>query len=321
MASALLGMGADYYLWRKLTPGLYLSAADCCRRTLRQLTGTGFWVSVTQVGTILTLGIDLLVVNLVLGADAAGRYAPLLQWSAMLRSVAGISAGIFGPTIIALFVREDRRALSEYTCNAIAFVGLIMALPIGLLAGFAEPMLRILLGPSFAPLSPLFQLMLLPLSINLAILPMFSLNLAANKIRQPALLTLLMGGANVILAVFLAQRFGMYGVAAAGVMLLTLKNAAYMPVYTARCIDQPAGIFYGPIARVLCATVVLTLAGWMVSRWLPLGSWLALLSAMGTVTILFMALTYLFLLRPSERARITTMVRSLDKLRTAIAKK
>ena len=69
-------------------------------QTLKKLLGTGGWIVVNQIGTLLYLSIDLIVVNRVGGAVAGGRYAAVMQWSTLLRTIAGTIAGVFAPTIL-----------------------------------------------------------------------------------------------------------------------------------------------------------------------------------------------------------------------------
>ncbi len=88
---------------RRLLPDLEWSITDVDWETFVGLSTTGWWVSVFQVGTILLLSIDLLVVNRVFGVEEGGRYAIPLQWSALLRNFATSLAAVFSPTIIAWF--------------------------------------------------------------------------------------------------------------------------------------------------------------------------------------------------------------------------
>ena len=124
----------------------------------------GGWIAVTYVGTILYLGIDLLVVNRMFGPDAGGRYAAVAQWSALLRTLVGVVAGLFCPTMLYYYARHDIDGLSRYGRQAVKLVGLMMALPIGLICGLSTPLLQTWLGPKFADLAWLMSLMTMHLS-------------------------------------------------------------------------------------------------------------------------------------------------------------
>ena len=205
----------------------------------------GGWILINQIGVLLYLGIDLVVVNKMVGPEAGGQYGAVMIWSTKLRSLAGVVAGVFGPTIISLYGRQDTTGLVAYCRRAVKFVGLVMALPTGLICGFAQPLLGIWLGPSFEPLAPLMMLMSIHLCVNLAVFPLFNIQVATNRVRVPGILTCVMGVGNLGLALLLAGPvgWGMYGVAAAGAVMLTAKNLVFTPIYGATYrLNQPLAL-------------------------------------------------------------------------------
>jgi hypothetical protein len=79
------------------------------------------------------------------------------------------------------------------------------------------------------------------LAINMGVMPLFSIQVAMNKVRWPGIVTLIMGIGNLALAIFLAKyaSWGIFGVAVAGAIVLTAKNALFTPIYGAIILDQP----------------------------------------------------------------------------------
>src|SRR5262249_2151014 len=102
------------WVWLLLAPGLHIRFHGSSWRTLGQLTERSGWTVIYPVGVIIFVSVVLLVVNLRSGADAAGRYGTALQWSTMLRGLAGAIAGVLGPTILALYARGDIPGLVRY---------------------------------------------------------------------------------------------------------------------------------------------------------------------------------------------------------------
>jgi len=280
------------------------------RHTLRQLTGMGGWIVINQIGSLLYLSIDLIVVNKILGAEAGGQYGALLIWSTNLRALAGVLAGVFAPTIISLFAQQDIQGLASYCQQAIKFVGLMIALPIGLICGLAQPLLRVWLGPAFEPLAPLLMLLTIHLCVNLSVLPLFNIQVATNKVRLPGILTCVMGAGNLGLALLLVGPFGwgMYGVAAAGVCMLTAKNIVFTPLYGAYILGLGYKTFYRKIFPVVGATLGLAGVGWWLAQGLQLSTWLGLgLSGIGLASV-FVPVTYRFLLTDEERRQALGLV-------------
>jgi len=132
----------------------------------------------------------------------------VLQLPALLRLLSTAVGEIFAPTMFQMYARGDIDALVVYLNRAIKFVGLVMALCIGLICGFSEPLLRLWLGPSFGSLAPLLSLMAIHLCVNLSMYPLYAVPLAANRVRVPGLVTLAIGVGNLLLALLLARVFG-----------------------------------------------------------------------------------------------------------------
>jgi len=317
LAAGVLNIISSIIIWRYLTPMLKVRLRLFNMGTLRQLTGTGGWIVVNQVGVLLYLGIDLIVVNRLLGAEAGGQYGALLQWSGLLRAIAGTVAGVFAPTIIALYACNDLPGLVRYSRRAVKFLGLVIVLPIGLICGLSRPLLHAWLGPEFAGLALLLSLMTIHLSVSLATCPLFSIQVATNNVRLPGVLTCVMGVMNLGLALWLAGPvgWGMYGVAAAGAIMLTAKNLVFTPFYAAYILGVGYGTFFRETIPIILATLGLTALGWGVAHFYPVMHWSGLLGAGAAMTCLYLGFAGIILLTREERAAALHMVASRLALR------
>ena len=75
------------WLWKVLTPTLRVDPHYFDWGILRELTTTGGWVVVNQIGAILYLSIELLVANRLFGAELSGKYAAVLQLPTLVRTL------------------------------------------------------------------------------------------------------------------------------------------------------------------------------------------------------------------------------------------
>src|SRR5690606_20673180 len=113
---------------------------------------------------------------------------------------------------------------------------------------FSPSLLRLWLGESYTHLAPLMVVMLCHLTINVGVLPIFNIQVAMNKVRTPALVTLAMGVANMALAILLVTYFkwGAVSVAAAGGLVLTAKHPLWTPWYASTILSLPSHAFVQP---------------------------------------------------------------------------
>jgi membrane protein EpsK len=268
-------------------------------------------VSLNHTGTVLFLSIELVIANTVLGAHEAGRYALALQWSTLIRAFAGSVAGVFGPTILHLHARDEIEALIRYARRSAKLLGLLLALPVALVCGFARPLLTLWLGQDFADLSALMVVLTAHLCLNLGYLPLHTVSLAANRVRVPAAVSIALGVVNVLLAVLLAgpAGWGVYGIAAAGALTLTAKNVFFTPLYSAYLLRRPRSTFVLELLPTAGVTVVLIGAATAIaSIWRP-DSWLELLAASGVVASAYCAGAWHWLLDDVERSEVMAYVR------------
>jgi membrane protein EpsK len=259
---------------------------------LRAQTAYGAWAVINFAGALLYLQIDLLVINRILGPEAGGRYAALAQWSFLIRSLGGTVAAVMGPTVLHLYARGDHDELLAYSRRGVLGLGIFLALPVGLVSGLAGPLLTLWLGTAYTEYAGLLALMVLPLSINVAVTPLFAVQSAANAVRVPAIVTLVMGLGNVLLAIAATHRFGIYGAAIAGGVMLTSKNVLFTPVYTARALGRGWASYFDVLLRALALSLVVAAAGYVVSAFAPLVTWAQLVLAAAGLAVLYAPLAW-----------------------------
>ncbi len=257
-------------LWRRLTPELRIRLNLFDTSRLRQFLGFSGWVLINQVGSLLFLNIDLIVANVIFGAEAAGRYGAVVIFPTLLRTLVATAQGILVPIAVTLYAQNDLSRLVRFSRLSVKFTGLAVALPIGLLCGLGKPLLTVWLGPEFLDLSWLVVVLVGHLCISLAVVPLFSLQVATGKVRTPGLVSLLTGCGNAALAVALAlwSDWGYISIAVAGAIMLIAKNGFFTPLYGARILKLPWWTFFpSPIAGVIGCVAVGTVTYLISSAW------------------------------------------------------
>jgi membrane protein EpsK len=300
--AALATLLLSIYVWRKLTPQLVINLSFFDRTRLRGVLGTSSWVTINLVGSLLYLSVELVIVNIHLGPVVSGGYGSVLQWSVLLRTLAQAMAGILSPIIIAQYARRDLAGVAALSTASVKLLGLTMALMAGGLVGFSHTLLDVWLGPEFVYLAPLLIVLVSHLCINLAVIPLFHVQVALNKVKWPALITLALGALNVILSIYWvdALPLGM-GVALIGAIILSAKNIVFTPVYGAHILGIPWTTYFKPLLIVVISFVGVAAVSYLVAASGVVDSWLTLAAAGATIAVGFLVLTYGVLLNQSER--------------------
>jgi len=308
-ASAVVMLIAGIILWKKLTPQLSIRLKDFSFFEFKNLASTGSWLIVNQIGTLLFLNIELIVVNKLFGAADGGKYAAVLQWSTLLRTLAGSLSVVLTPVILTYYARGERTKLLNLTKLSVKFMCLALALPIGSICGFSYSILPIWLGPDFRELAPLMMVMVSHLIINLSVLPLFAINIAYNKVRVPGWMTLIMGMGNVVLALLLpGMGLGMYGVALAGAIMLTAKNALFLPFYSSSILKIGKWSFIKAMIPGVAAAVSIGAISFIADWLFSIGSWLQLFMAIAAVGAVYAGAAWFILLTRDERRTLRSLL-------------
>lgn len=259
LIGAITSFAFTLFFSKKINPHMKINFRDFQLSQLKHLTETGGWIIVNQIGALLFLQVDLMVVNKLFGAAAGGEYAIVLTWSTLLRAVAGMLSGVLVPIIYTYYAQKKYEEIITLSKSAVKFMGFAMALPIGFICGFAPQILSLWVGPEFIKLSLLMWIILIHLVINLSVLPLFPINVSFNKVRIPGIVTLVMGIGNFLLAIIIPYitGWGYYGVAVAGMIMLTIKNSLFTPWYATKVMGISSNTYIkSMIPGVLSALVI-----------------------------------------------------------------
>ncbi|WP_048052905.1 lipopolysaccharide biosynthesis protein [Methanosarcina mazei] len=288
---------------RKINPHLKVNTKDFRRSKVNEITEMGGWVVINQIGSLLFLQIDLIVVNKLFGTVAGGEYSVVLTWSMMLRTVAGMLVGVLTPVILTYYAKGRIEELINISKSTVKLTGLAMALPIGYICGFAPQLLSLWVGPEFSKLSLLMILMLSHLVINLPVMPLFAINVAYNKVRIPGIVTFFMGIGNFLLAVIIPYLTGWnyYGVALAGAVMLTLKNAFFTPWYATKVLGISRTTFLNSMIPGIVAMFLTGVVSSLITNYLQISDIISLLFCGIILTALYLLISWEFGLKPLER--------------------
>jgi membrane protein EpsK len=270
---------------KRLEPKLRLCFKNFDWRKIRKIMGMGIWILINNVGSLLFLRIDVWVCNRFVNPEAAGEYAAVLQWSTLIRHGGILMSAVVAPMIMIYYARSNIEHMLYLSKVSVRILSLVMAVPIAVICVLSSSLLKIWLGSSFLHLAPLMVIMLCHLAINVGVLPLFNLQIAMNKVKVPAMVTLVMGVLNLFLAITFVLYFnwGIYGVAFAGAIVLTAKNALFTPVYAAKILLVPWYTFVNPCLTGFGLLIGLMIFGYALNLFIVTITWLKL-------TVLFMAM-------------------------------
>lgn len=306
LIGALIPLALFIVMWRRLTPQLSIQLQAFDRKRLFVLLGMGGWVIVNTAGAMLLSRVDLIVVNAFFGAALTGAYGSVAQLSTLMDSVVNAISSVLRPVMLIKFSQGDIEGLKRVSMISVKLLGFALALPAGLLCGFAKPVLTLWLGPAFKELSLLVIVLVFHFSINYSVRPLLYVQNAYNKVRWPGIATFIAGILDLILAILIARwgKWGYIGIAAVGVLVWTLKNTVYMPLYTAHIMRCPWWTFYPSLLPSLFCTAFVGLTSYGLTLVHSPEHFLVLFGDMLLISLLYGGLVWRFGLKTEERSMV-----------------
>lgn len=301
---------AKIYYWRKLTPELYLSLSDIDFKRLLPIFSMSGWILVNYLGALFYLRTDIWIANRFISPEAAGQYAALLQWDALIRSTAGTLGFLTAPMVLIYCSRNEITQAANLSKLSIKLLTGLLAVPVALIVVFSPQLLRIWLGAEFEYLWPILAIMVSHLFINAGITPAFQLQTATNNVKMPALVTFGMGILNVTLSFIVVTIFngGLVAIAIVGGIVLTLKNAIFTPWYAARITLVPTSSFFKPLVTGLLMMSFVTTLGLLTQQFWHFTSLVGLTMRCILIAIISLALFWTFALKRDERKHLIDLI-------------
>lgn len=311
LMAAVVSLGGYWHLWRRLTPQLNFRPSKFSRIRLGELFSLGGWTVINQIGLLLFLNVNLIVVNAFFGAEVTGRYGTILLFPTLIETMAGAASSVLNPAIIARYALQDFEGMHRLVSQAVNLMGIAAALPVGLLCGFSRPLLNIWLGPDFQSLDILLVVLVGHLGLNMATLPLRSVLTSYNKVRLQGIFTVILGIVNLGLVVTVARWgcWGVVGVAIVTALVWTARNLFLITAYSARLMNLRWWTFYPSLLGGAVSTLAVGLGSYGLTQiWWP-QNWFGLGGMTLAVSLGYGALSYFMSLNRQDRELILDLIR------------
>ena len=210
------------HLFRSHRPeGVTIKLSRASRTVFAALFAMAVWNLVQYVGDTALYRIDNIVVNRNWGIVESGALGAITEMGNFINQVTGVIGSLFGPLIIIAYSKNRHDDVVHLSTSQSYIVGIITAVLAGVLAGFSAPVLEYWLGPKY-PIEDQYRLWMV---IKLSLTPFYAAGgvlsftyRAWNRVRFPALATLVIGVMNIIALTLLVR------LAAAPIWLLLMVS-------------------------------------------------------------------------------------------------
>lgn len=313
ISAAALSLLIAYIFSRKVCPYLHISIRSFSRTCLKEIGGMSVWVLINGVTLLLNTQIALILVNIMCGEVANTEYSLAATWASLLISISSLLTNLFVPMIYSLFSLGKRDELIEFTSSVLRIVGILMALPVGLVCIFSSQILTIWVGEEYSYLAPLMWITVAPVLLQIMVHCISPITVSFNRVRGLVLWTLPIGVLNLLLAIWIPQTFhnGIYGIALAGMITLFLRYAILNPVYIARVIQVSTFYYMKKMIPCYIAFIILFGFGLVLTYFISIDGLIPVIIASCVISIVYILIVPRLTLTKPEKSVIKNSLSNL----------
>lgn len=314
-AQSIIAIILGYLCFKHFIPSVKFKPRYFRKKYAKELLSAGAFNSIILLGNNLMTQIDLLVGNrFVNNSELIGKYAVILLFSNTIRQISSAISSAFSPTTIRLYAKKMYIELVEYTNRVVEICGSILGWPVAIISALLVPFVSIWLGQDFSELRYLIIFMLISLIPNLAISQLNVLNQAVNKLKIPAIASIIAGIINLILAIVFVTilNLSVFGIAVASVISFTLRNLIFIPLYTAYITKQKWYTYYKPLIRPFIIALITCFTGLTIQRYYVIKGIIDLCILGIILSVEYMGIIY-FTLNKKEKKQMVGVVKNIWK--------
>lgn len=244
-----------------------------------ELVKAAFWNMVFMMGNVLLAGMNLVLTNIYYGASASGVLSIVQTVPSFINGVISMLVGVFFPVVTYKVIQNDTRGIVCEILRAERLIGVSACAVIIVFSAMAENFFALWVPTEdkwFLSLVSLITIMPHMIIANMWILT--NLNIAQNKVKIPAIITILAGVGNVLLS-FIASKIlklPFISLPIISTCLQILWVGGFMPVYASANLGIPQKTFYEPLLKIIiCSLPIYVFIKGLLSK-ISLDNWVAL---------------------------------------------
>lgn len=304
----------NYGFTKKLTPNLYISRINYKWEKVKELVSSGIWNTISQLGTIIGQGLDLIIANLFIGAVAMGVFSISRQIPFIIISLVATISSVFTPSLTQLYAKGKIEELQKDLNKSIRLSSIFVLIPIVFLWIYGFDFYKLWLpNQNSYQLQVLTILCSLELILSLPLEPLWNIFIVTNKLKISTSFMLcnhLITFIIVIVGVHFADNSftQLIILASTRTILGIIRSLTFLPLYGAYCLKLNRKTFYSPILRTFITFVISMALCICIKKFFTIETWWHLIIA-GVVTSVICGLFSIFItLLKSDRQIIWSKI-------------
>lgn len=269
----------QFFYTKKLLPKAVITKKYISCRHIRSIFHSSVWSSINSLGNILLAGMTLMLANMLYGVSASGPYSIVQVIPQFMSGIISMLVGVFFPVIVYRYGEGDISGLVEQVSKAQIIIGVVCCSVLSVYSAFSEEFFTLWIpGENANYLAMLSSLSVLPHFFVSSLWILTVLNVTMNKVMIPAIMNVLCGVLNIVIAIAI-KHFTVLGVEALCLVcgLLQIVNVViFIPLYVCKKLSIRWYSFYPTMLKLLICSFVVYRISLLVKRVMFIQSWVYL---------------------------------------------
>lgn len=312
----------NFKFTKKLLPELDITIKKFNKNSIIEIVKSGIWNSINSLGKTLLTGLDLLIANMFLGADAMGLISISKTIPTSIENLLVTIANIFSPQFIYYYSKREIKKLINYVNFSLKIISFILIVPIAGFIIFGVDFFRLWLPTKtmneIYTIQILSILALLPYFISMGNYSLFLLDTATNKLKRPVFATLIISIFSTI-STLLALKFtnlGIYAVAGISSIFWGAKVFFFNTINAAKNLRVKWYTFYPQYLKNITIFVIIIIIFKVLKNMIIINSWLQLALFAMAFGIIGYILVFIMMFNKKEMKNILDAV--LNKIKNKV---
>lgn len=273
---AVVNILFQIFYTRKLLPEISINKKYISWQHTKELLLSSSWNVINSLGNMLLTGTSMVIANLLYGATAAGELSIVYTVPQFINGIITMLIGVFYPVIMHRYAEGNKEGLLREIDKAQRMVGAFACAAIVVFSVLAKDFFSLWTpGENSEYLSLLSFMTILPHMFIACFWSLTNLNVAMNKVKFPALITMGLGVLNIIVCIMLFYLFkpNLVMISIVSSALQIFFAGIFTPLYAARLLGVKGYHFYKPLIIAACCSVPTLIIASYVKKLILINNW------------------------------------------------
>lgn len=314
VAATFITNAYSLYYKRILVPELKADFKYFDYKYVKKILASGIWNSISNLGDLLFSGLDLLMSNVFISSFEMGVLAISKTMPGLISSFNGTLVSVFTPALVSNYAKDGRQAVVENAKKFSKMMIIICTIPLAFLVVYGTEFYHL-----WQPTQDAERLQILSVlasgatAITAGAAAFYNIFTVVNKVKQLSIVTLITGGASIVLTFFLVRYTDLGIIAIAGVssVMYCLRSLLWGIPMAGKYLGMKKRTFYPIVVYNIITFVAICLMGFGLKHFIPCSSWVEIIFSGAVFGILALGINIGIVLNRREKKALLSSAQQM----------